>query len=473
MTLRATVVAVLIAVLAPASAAAERAVGLIDSATLLRFDTSSPSQGTAVVVSGFLTPGETLIGIDSRPLTGDLIGVTVPAGSGVNAIARTYVLNPETGSATAVGAFAAPLAGLGDNAGDIDLNPRVDRIRVVQDGNENARINPLNGALSGNDTDLTFTPPAVGPLTAIAYDRNLAVGPTLTTLYGIDSGASRLVVQGSIDGSPTSPNAGVISSIGALGVTLTPGSDAGMDITPGGTAYAALRVASTPGLYTVNLTSGAATLVGALAGNVRSLAILPPDNCPSVAGDDQADFDGDGLGDACDPDLDGDGVTNAAEATRGSDPLKADTDGDGLSDGADACPVTASGVNQGCLIFDPPAPRDVTPPVLKVDRLATTAWRAAFLKGVSFRASTNEAAWIQVTLTTSARRGSVASAAATYRLTLVSKTFKRASGARTLTVKPSKTLVGRAGRFRVRVQIIATDAAGNRRTVTRTLSVRP
>ncbi len=57
------------------------------------------------------------------------------------------------------------------------------------------------------------------------------------------------------------------------------------------------------------------------------------DNCPSQPNADQADFDGDGLGDACDPDDDNDGLTDSQEAALGTDPLNPDTDDDGLPDG--------------------------------------------------------------------------------------------------------------------------------------------
>ncbi len=39
----------------------------------------------------------------------------------------------------------------------------------------------------------------------------------------------------------------------------------------------------------------------------------PTDNCPSTVNADQANHDGDGLGDACDPDIDGDGKANASD----------------------------------------------------------------------------------------------------------------------------------------------------------------
>lgn len=78
------------------------------------------------------------------------------------------------------------------------------------------------------------------------------------------------------------------------------------------------------------------------------------DNCPSVSNPDQADNDGDSLGDLCDPDDDDDGLTDGEEiGIYGTDPFLADTDGDGLSDFDEVAAGT-----------DPLDPGDPPPPAI-------------------------------------------------------------------------------------------------------------
>ena len=462
-------VAALAAWTAPAASAVPAA-GITGAFSLVTFDTSTPFDVRIRPISGFQVLGEKAVGLDARPATGELFMITVPTGVFINAEVRTYRVDPLTATATLVGSVPAnTVPNAGDWATGMDFNPRIDRIRMVSANNENYRINPNNAALSGDDVDLTFTAPAVGPVTAVAYDRNVAPGTpgtppptTPTTLYGIDTGPDRLVIIGGIDGSaPLGPNGGAVTDVGALGGPATNGSDAGFDIAPDGTAYASLRNGSLSHLYTVNLTTGAATPIGTLATELRSLTILAPDNCPLVGGDDQADLDGDGLGDACDPDIDGDGLTNAAESARGTDPRKADTDGDGVGDAADACPSVAGDVaGHGC---------DGLKPAIILTRTPRRMTRKRFFSGVVTRIAVSEAAKLDVVLLGRARSARIARAGD---VVLAERHLGRSARTRSVKLKPKRALASRSARFSVRLRVTASDAAGNRFSKTRTIRVR-
>ncbi|KKU11982.1 MAG: hypothetical protein UX17_C0062G0003 [Parcubacteria group bacterium GW2011_GWC2_45_7] len=64
------------------------------------------------------------------------------------------------------------------------------------------------------------------------------------------------------------------------------------------------------------------------------------DNCPDVANRDQANNDGDSMGDACDPDDDNDGLSDIDELARGTNTKNPDTDGDGVGDARDTRPLS-------------------------------------------------------------------------------------------------------------------------------------
>ena len=76
-------------------------------------------------------------------------------------------------------------------------------------------------------------------------------------------------------------------------------------------------------------------LAGAQAMDADEDGILDVvDNCVDTPNANQADFNGNGLGDVCE-DSDQDGLWDADELLSGTDPTVQDTDGDGLTDGAE------------------------------------------------------------------------------------------------------------------------------------------
>jgi hypothetical protein len=244
-------------------ARAEAILGITTTNVLVSFDSATPGVVSGVSVTG-LQAGESLLGIDIRPANGILYGL--------GSTSRLYTINTVTGAATQVGS-AGSFTLSGTEFG-FDVNPVVDRIRVVSNVGQNLRLNPNDGTLTGTDTALNYavgdpnaaaTPRVVGS----AYTNNFS-GAGATTLFGIDSNLDILVNQ-------NPPNAGVLNTVGALGFNT---SDlVGFDISGlSGIAYASLTA---PGgvssqFFVINQATGAATLVGTIGGGVPLFDIAAP-----------------------------------------------------------------------------------------------------------------------------------------------------------------------------------------------------
>jgi len=242
--------------------------------TLLRFDSSQPGVVTTIGAITGLQAGEQILGIDFRPAS--QLTALYGLGSGNN----VYLINTFTGAATAVTGGAA--FALNGGAFGVDFNPVPDRIRVISDADQSLRLNPNNGALAGTDTPVAYAagdsnaganPNIVGA----AYTNSAGPTATATTLFDIDSNLDILVRQGGPVVPPgQSPNLGVLNTIGALGVDT---SDlVGFDISGNsGLAFASLTLSDGfSDLYTIDLATGAATLIGDIGDGslaIRGIAV--------------------------------------------------------------------------------------------------------------------------------------------------------------------------------------------------------
>lgn len=251
-----------------------QAYALTTNDRLLCFDRDEPnnsnhSQSTSI--TGLQT-GESLVGIDFRPLDSQLYGVSDQ--SNVYQIAITQ--DPRTcDNLAAVATQVSTLTN--ENNGKtitlkgktgMDFNPANDTLRIVTSSNQNLRVNDVDTGSTTVQSDLNYasgdpnqgTDPKV---TAAAYTNN---SPTAvsgsTTLYDIDTGLDVLDTQ-----EPAQD--GTLNTQGPLGVNVK--SINGFDIvttTSGGVvtdkAYAALEPSTKDfsSLYTVDLSSGAVTKIG-------------------------------------------------------------------------------------------------------------------------------------------------------------------------------------------------------------------
>ena len=114
---------------------------------------------------------------------------------------------------------------------------------------------------------------------------------------------------------------------------------------------------------------------------------------------------------------------------------------------------------------------DSKPASLRLTRVPRSIDAKKFRKGFSIAVTPDEAAAFDVVLLGGARSGALASA---FDLTLFSRSLPLASGQRTIRVKPKAKLLGPLRRkIKVQLKLTATDAAGNRSTATRRITVKP
>ena len=140
--------------------------------------------------------------------------------------------------------------------------------------------------------------------------------------------------------------------------------------------------------------------------------------------------------------------------------------GDALTTAAAAATLTVTDDDAGGA--NPPrrTPRR-RPLTLAAPRAMTLA---AFRRGMKVTIRPSEPARIELAL-----EGTITSARiSAFNVTLAKVTIGRLAGTRRVTLKPSRRVAGtpRKRSVKVRVRLVATDAAGNRRTTTRTITVR-
>lgn len=242
--------------------------------SLVRFQSDNPANVT--VVADFNGAASFLDGLDFRPATNQLYGY-------LDSTDSFYTVDLGTGALTlaSVGASAAPTNTfqLG-----IDFNPTIDRARIITDSAQNIVLNPNTGTVSAatnvfygvGDVNENTSPSIIDN----AYTQSFA-GSTSTKQYAIDYGIDALVTVAN--------NAGTMLTVGPLGVNTDIYTGFDVYTTPGGVdiAYAILAgPGGAPSFYTIDLTSGAATLVGSLGfGNqVYGLAVIPSPGSLAVLG---------------------------------------------------------------------------------------------------------------------------------------------------------------------------------------------
>lgn len=256
---------------------------ILTNNSLVMIDTADPAAAGAPLPVTGLNAGDTLVGIDFRPVNGYLYGLGFNSGAGTlqlyNVSWRTGVATPIGATGTFVGFDGVTPVSIAGAAFGFDFDPMTDRLRIVNDTGQHFRMDPNTGAFL--DGDLGGSPGGVpglnmdvqingGPAGAdgVAYTNNI-VGRQSTTLYTLDSATNALYIQNPPNGGTATTPRAVTLNGSPLDFTSANGFDIGPEVgshpyhAPApGDGHAVLTVGGTTSLYTVNLTSGIAALAG-------------------------------------------------------------------------------------------------------------------------------------------------------------------------------------------------------------------
>lgn len=229
---------------------------------IVTFDSATPGTlGTPVPMVN-LQPFESAQAADYLVASAELyVFSNAPNFSGGPSEYRLRLVDPTDGTSSVIGPVHA-FAGA-TNFG-MEFLPGTGLARLTANNGMNFRLSTLDGSLT-NDPVLSFAPgdPGTGNspnVTALAAASVGAGG----TLYGIENATDTLVTL-------DSDNSGVIRTVGSLGITVGQFDAVCFDISQtSGAAYLAVgdNNAFTTTLYSVNLNTGAATLVGTVGSNV-------------------------------------------------------------------------------------------------------------------------------------------------------------------------------------------------------------
>jgi streptogramin lyase len=201
--------------------------------------------------------------------------------------ARVQWFTPKDKQMVPVGAFGTAEPPAFDNPEGIARDDAAGQLYVTNNS-------PTEGAVRVYDSRGLMLGQIAGPGTGpgqLTSPRGIDIGPHGQVLVA-DTGSNKLQVF-----APFSAGGAFIEAYGGNGELNAP-----------------VDVASAPGAWVYVTDSGSGRVVRFHFDDSDLDGVLDArDNCKGLANSDQSDVDRDGLGDACDPDIDGDGIPNESD----------------------------------------------------------------------------------------------------------------------------------------------------------------